>query len=105
MNLTTQVDWMEKVHTFFSSRKIYWCFWLSSFIIFSPLFIYSQYIISSTDSVFNHYPNLIFGCRELKAGGFGLWCPNLFAGTDFTSSMHHHMLNPINWIIALFPEE
>ena len=76
-----------------------------SIVVFSPFFLHGYTILASTDSLYNHYPNLLYGYRALHDGNFGLWNPYLFAGVDFTNVFHHHMLHPIHWILLLFPEK
>jgi hypothetical protein len=79
-------------------------FFLTTFMVFSSFFLEGKVLLSSTDNTFNHYPNLLFGHRMLRQGDFGLWNPLIFAGVDFSSSFHHHMLHPLNWPLLLLPE-
>lgn len=102
---TTYGDFLDKIENFTASPYAWTLFVITAAIIFSPFFLRFHIIISSTDNVFNHYPNILYGYRALRSGNFGLWNPYIFAGTDFTSSMHNHMLNPFNWIFLLFPEK
>lgn len=89
-----------------SNARYYWLFFfLTSAFIFSPFFLQLHFIVSTNDNVFNHYPNLLYGYRAMRAGNFGLWNPYIFSGSDFTTSMHNHMLNPFNWYLLLFPEK
>ena len=78
---------------------------LNTLIIFSPFLFHFDILLSDTDSWFNHYPNLLYAKSALDAGGLPLWNPFLFAGMDFTSSMHNHALNPIFWPVLAFPKE
>lgn len=78
---------------------------LNTLIVFSPFLFHFDVLFSDTDSWFNHYPNLLSAKSALDAGGLPLWNPFLFAGMDFTSSMHNHALNPIFWPVLAFPEE
>jgi hypothetical protein len=87
-----------------SARRVYILFLLSAAILFAPFFLQGAVLLSNTDNLFNHYPNLIFGHRTLRSGDLGLWNPFLFAGVDFSQVLHHHMLNPINWILLPVPE-
>src|ERR1022692_1293769 len=87
-----------------SERRVYILFLLSAAILFAPFFLQGAVLLSNTDNLFNHYPNLIFGHRTLRSGDLGLWNPFLFAGVDFSQVLHHHMLNPINWILLPVPE-
>ena len=87
-----------------SNRLVYILFFVSAAILFAPFFLQGAVLLSNTDNLFNHYPNLIFGYRTLRSGDLGLWNPFLFAGLDFSHVLHHHMLNPINWILLPVPE-
>ncbi len=98
----TIINHVEKI---IFSKRVWILFFFFSFIIFSPFFIHGNCIVSTLDSIFNHYPNILFGHELLREGKIPLWNPYLFGGIDFTTSMHHHMLNPANWILALFPKE
>ena len=80
-------------------------FFLTAFIVFSSFFLEGKVLLSSTDLTFNHYPNLLFGHRMLRQGDFGLWNPLIFGGVDFSGSVHHHMLHPLNWPLLLLPEQ
>lgn len=73
-------------------------------LIFARPLLRGEVIFSNSDSLFNHYPNMIFGVREFLRGGWGLWNPYIFAGADFSASFHHHLLNPLWWFILLFGE-
>ncbi|WP_119419034.1 hypothetical protein [Desertibaculum subflavum] len=73
--------------------------------IFGSALAKGRIILSDTDSLFAHYPNMLFGLRSLLQGSLGLWNPYIFAGTDFSQSMHHHMLNPMWWILVPFGEK
>lgn len=74
-------------------------------VLFHPFFL-GQFTVAGADLLFNHYPNLIFGHREFQEfGKFSLWNRYIFAGTDFTTSMHAHYLNPLYWPLLLFPEK
>jgi len=96
---------IDRFTTLFESKHFYLVFFGFSIIIFSPFFLQGYTILASTDSLYNHYPNLLYGYRAIYDGSFGLWNPLIFGGTDFTSSFHHHMLHPIHWILLLFPEK
>lgn len=74
-------------------------------LIFGSALAKGRIILSDTDSLFGHYPNMLFGLRSLLQGGLGLWNPYIFAGADFSQSMHHHMLNPTWWILIPFGEK
>ena len=87
------------------SKYLFLIFFAISAVVFSSFFLRGQVLLATTDNLFTHYPNLIYGLRALRNGDFGLWNPYIFAGVDFTTSMHHHMLHPVNWILALFPEK
>ena len=74
-------------------------------ILFHPFFL-GKFTVAGTDLLFSHYPNLIFGYREFQDfGKFSLWNRYIFAGADFTASMHAHYLNPLYWPLLLFPEK
>jgi len=74
-------------------------------ILFHPFFA-GKFTVAGTDLLFSHYPNFIFGYREFhEFGKFSLWNRYIFAGTDFTASMHAHYLNPLYWPLLLFPEK
>lgn len=73
--------------------------------IFGSALVKGRIILSDTDSLFAHYPNLLFGLRSLLRGSLGLWNPYIFTGTDFSQSMHHHMLNPMWWVLVPFGEK
>ena len=96
---------MDRLIDLMRSRPLGIFFFISAAIIFSNYFIELQAVLASTDLLFNHYPNLIFGHQSLRAGYFGLWNPYIFAGIDFTSSFHNHMLHPVNWVLVLAPEK
>jgi hypothetical protein len=87
-----------------SSGHIYLLFLSVATVLFAPVFVQGAVLLSNTDNLFAHYPNLIFGYRSLRSGDLGLWNPFLFAGLDFSHVLHHHMLNPVNWILLPFPE-
>lgn len=73
--------------------------------LFHPFFL-GKFTVAGSDLLFNHYPNLLFGYREFKEfGKFSLWNRYIFAGTDFTASMHAHYLNPLYWPLLIFPEK
>lgn len=84
---------------------VYLFFLISAGLVFSNFILQFKVVVGSTDQFFGHYPNLIYGYRALRSGSLGLWNPFIFAGTDFTASMHNHMLNPINWVLLPFPEK
>ncbi|OGT34301.1 MAG: hypothetical protein A3C44_07515 [Gammaproteobacteria bacterium RIFCSPHIGHO2_02_FULL_39_13] len=96
---------LKQLENFSESKYTWILFWLFSFFIFTPFFIYASYIVSTTDSLFNHYPNIIYGYREWHQHSLGLWNPYIFAGMDFTTSFHDHLLNPANWPLLLVPEK
>ena len=74
-------------------------------ILFHPFFM-GQFVLGGTDLLYNHYPNILFGYREFwEFGTFSLWNRYIFAGADFTASMHAHYLNPLYWPLLLFPEK
>jgi hypothetical protein len=74
-------------------------------ILFHPFFL-GKFVVGGTDVLFNHYPNLLFGYREFwEFGKFSLWNRYIFAGADFTGSMHAHYLNPLYWPLLLVPQE
>src|ERR1035441_933105 len=58
-----------------SERRVYILFLLSAAILFAPFFLQGAVLLSNTDNLFNHYPNLIFGHRTLRSGDLGLWNP------------------------------
>lgn len=86
------------------SRTAELLFFLNAVVLFLPFLVQGQVLYASTDHLFGHYPNFIFGYRSLRSGSFGLWNPFIFAGVDFTTSMHHHLLHPRNWPLLLVPE-
>ena len=102
--MITQNHLLNRLDLFIQSKWTYFFFFFASFILFSPFFIYFEHIVSTTDSVFGHFPNLFFGIEELKKGHISLWNPYLFGGIDLSQSMHHHILNPFNWLLALVPK-
>ena len=77
---------------------------LNTIIVFRPFLFTGATLLSTTDSLFAHYPNILVGWRAIWAGGLPLWNPYEFAGMDFTTSMHDHMLNPWYWPLLLLPE-
>lgn len=87
------------------SKKVWIFFFLSSLMVFSPFFFHGDFIVSTTDSIFGHYPNLLFGYDQMKEGHLPLWNSYLLGGIDFTKSMHNHFLDPTRWILLLFPKE
>jgi hypothetical protein len=87
-----------------SVSRIYLIFLAVTAALFAPFFLEGRILLSNTDNLFNHYPNLIFGYRSLRSGDLGLWNPFLFAGQDFGKVFHHHMLNPVNWVLLASPE-
>ncbi|HTZ36170.1 MAG TPA: hypothetical protein VMB84_09120, partial [Stellaceae bacterium] len=86
------------------SRYVTAIFWVTAFIVFDRFFLLGRIAMPSTDQLFAHYPNLVFGYRALRSGELPLWNPYIFAGTDFTESMHNHMLDPLNWLLLTVPE-
>jgi len=73
-------------------------------LLFFPLFT-GAFAAGGTDLIYNHYPNLLFGYREFhQFGAFSLWNPYIFAGTDFSGSIHAHYLNPLYWPLLALPE-
>ena len=74
-------------------------------ILFHPFFL-GKFVLGGTDVLYTHYPNILFGYREFwKFGSFSLWNRYIFAGADFTTSIHAHYLNPLYWPLLLFPEK
>jgi hypothetical protein len=74
-------------------------------VLFYPFFL-GKFVLGGTDILYAHYPNILYGYREFwQFGTFSLWNRYIFAGTDFTASMHAHFLNPFYWPLALFPEK
>jgi hypothetical protein len=79
-------------------------FALVSVLLFHPFFR-GAFILGGTDVLYAHYPNLLFGDWSLhEFGRFDLWNPYIFAGFDFTQSIHAPFLNPIFWPAMLVPE-
>lgn len=62
-------------------------------------------LYANSDLQFTHYPNLVFGLSQIRLGELPLWNPYIFAGQDFSASMHNHGLNPSDWPLALVPED
>lgn len=78
---------------------------LLAIILFHQFFL-GRFTIAGTDLLFSHYPNFIFGYREFQEfGKFSLWNSYIFAGADFTGSMHAHYLNPLYWPLLFLPEK
>jgi hypothetical protein len=100
------VGWklQERAEILVRSKYSFLIFVASGFALFSRAFLQFRVLLSTTDSLYGHYPNIIFGYRSLRGGVLPLWNPYLFAGTDFTTSMHNHMLDPFNWMLLLVPE-
>ena len=74
-------------------------------VLFHQLFM-GYFAIGGTDSVMNHYPNILFGHRAFyEFGTFSLWNHYIFSGTDITGSMQAHLLNPLYWPLLVFPEK
>lgn len=74
-------------------------------VLFHPLFL-GKFVLSGTDVLYTHYPNILYGYREFQEfGSFSLWNRYIFSGMDFTGSMHAHFLNPLYWPLLLFPEK
>ena len=94
----------ERAEILVRSKYSFLIFVVSGFAVFSRAFLQFRIILSTTDSLYAHFPNIIFGYRSLRDGAMPLWNPYLFAGTDFTTSMHNHMLDPLNWMLLLVPE-
>ncbi len=66
-------------------------------LLFAPIFT-GSFVVGGTDSLFNHFPNLIFGYDEWSAHKrLAFWNPYNFAGFDMTGSMHARHLNPLYW--------
>jgi len=86
------------------NRRAYLLFLLTAAVLFAPFLTQGKILFSNGDNLYNHYPNIILGHRSFRAGDFGLWNPYLFTGVDTSTIFHHHMLNPINWILLLVPE-
>ncbi len=79
-------------------------FALVSALLFHPFFR-GAFILGGTDVLFAHYPNLLFGYWSFHGlSGFDVWNPNIFAGFDFSESIHAHFLNPMFWPAMLVPE-
>jgi len=79
-------------------------FGIVSAILFHPLWT-GEMIVGGTDTLYAHYPNLLFGLRSFhEFHSFTLWNPYIFAGFDFTHSIHAHFLNPIWMPLLLLPE-
>lgn len=96
--------WAPQVENFIRSKHSLLIFVATGLALFSRWVFQFKVILSGTDNHFAHYPNIIFGYRSLRSGSLPLWNPYIFAGTDFTTSMHNHMLDPLNWILLLVPE-
>jgi hypothetical protein len=76
-----------------------------SALLFHPMFA-GHLLVGGTDSLYAHYPNLLFGHRTFwQYGAFSLWNPYIFAGFDFTKSIHAHYLNPTLAPLLLVPEK
>ncbi len=70
-------------------------------LLFAPIFT-GSFVVGGTDSLFNHFPNLIFGYDEWSAHKrLAFWNPYNFAGFDMTGSMHARHLNPLYWPLFL----
>lgn len=83
-------------------KLFFGCFAL---ILFHP-FLVGKFVLGGTDVLYTHYPNLLFGYHEFELfKNFSLWNRYIFAGIDFTKSMHAHYLNPLYWPVFLFPEK
>jgi hypothetical protein len=78
---------------------------LAPVLIFSPFFFGGGVLLATTDNLFAHFPNVVFGFRELKGGSLPLWNPYIFLGEDFSESMHNHFLNPAYYPLLLAGEK
>lgn len=96
------------VYFFLSILQSKWygiLFFIFGVIVFAPFFVEGKVVLASTDQLFAHYPNLLYGYRSLSEGVWPLWNPYLFLGVDLTTSMHHHILHPSNWFLYFIPEQ
>jgi hypothetical protein len=48
---------------------------LNTIIVFRPFLFTGATLLSTTDSLFAHYPNILVGWRAIWAGGLPLWNP------------------------------
>jgi hypothetical protein len=99
----TAMELPQRIEKLAAHKRAWLLFFLTAAITFSPFFLKGKVIVATTDSTFNHYPNILFGHRSLQNGDFGLWNPQIFCGIDFSTSFHHHMLHPRNWVLLLAP--
>jgi hypothetical protein len=97
------MQFVERIEALAAHKRSWLLFFATAAITFSPFLLRGHVIVSTTDSTYNHYPNILFGHRSLQEGDFGLWNPEIFCGFDFSSSFHHHMLHPRNWVLLLAP--
>lgn len=93
----------SSILAFLSGRHQSKLLFVTAGIVFMPFFTAGEILVAGTDSIFVHYPNILFGWDSIRDGGFSLWNPYIFAGTDFSARMHNHILNPVNWVLLAFP--